>query len=214
MAPFITIVSCLLLGFSALAQSDTFRDPRDKQAYGIKAVGNLIWMTQNLRHDQEGSVCFNNDSKKCSQFGKLYTFESARKGCPPEWRLATDKDWKDLEIALGLPKAELNYNNYSKERGTVIGKRLKTGGDSGLEIKISGFAFFQDGQWRFDGINGNKPRSYFWTATTENKKGETLVYRRRIEQRSDSIFRFSNPITGFAIYVRCVKDKFNSFLRE
>lgn len=207
MTRFISLFFCLFLSACTFAQSDTFEDPRDGQEYGIKTIGNLVWMTENLRHQQDGMVCYNNDTKMCEELGGLYTFESARTACPTGWRLASDNDFKDLESALSIPKSELNYNDYMKHRGTSVGPRLKSGGNSGLELKISGYASSQGGKWSFDGIGGDRPRSYFWTSTTEKSNGETQVFRRRIEAKNGSIFRFSNPSEGYAISVRCVKNK-------
>ncbi len=33
------------------AAKTTFKDPRDGQVYGVKRVGNLTWMKENLRYD-------------------------------------------------------------------------------------------------------------------------------------------------------------------
>lgn len=53
----------------------------------------------------------------------------------------------------------------------------------------------------FDGLTTGVVRSYVWTATAGGKG----VYRRRLEQNDAHVYRFSNPPTGFAIVVRCVK---------
>jgi len=202
MAPIVPVLSFLLLSVNGFAE---FKDSRDSQVYGTKNLGSLTWMTENLRHRQEGMMCYNNEVQ-CADLGGLYTFNSALTACPDGWRLPSDADWKDLEIALSIPKAELNFNDYSKKRGLTVGRSLKLGGKSGLKFKISGYASLKDDEWTFEGITGDRPRSYFWTSTTEIVDGETLVYRRRIEKNNDSIFRFANPQEGFAVSVRCVRD--------
>ncbi|MEP6904134.1 MAG: hypothetical protein ABJA66_20615 [Actinomycetota bacterium] len=74
-----------------------------------------------------------------------------------------------------------------------------------MEFKISGYAFINNGKSEFDGIDGDRPRSYFWTATSKNVNNQTIAIRRRIEAKNGNIFRFSNPANGYAVAVRCVQ---------
>jgi hypothetical protein len=74
-----------------------------------------------------------------------------------------------------------------------------------LEFKISGFAFINNGNAEFDGIDDDRPRSYFWTASSKNVNGQTLALRRRIEAKNGNIYRFGNPTAGYAVAVRCVQ---------
>lgn len=191
---------------SQFSGSGKFKDPRDGQVYGTKKLGKLTWMTQNLRFDvADGSWCFGNDRKNCAALGRLYTFEAALEACPSGWRLPADSDWLDLEKALGIPQNQLMIDGYSTARGAGVGQKLKTGGSSGLEFVISGYAAVGDGEPEFDGIGGDRPRSYFWTATSRTVNGETVAFRRRIEAKNGNIYRFANPTEGYAISVRCVQ---------
>ena len=206
------IVAFLLFAPAAFAQGaaqnakTSFKDTRDAQVYGIKKVGNLTWMTSNLRYDYpDESWCFNDEERSCTELGMLYTFDAAKKACPIGWRLPTDNDWMDLEKALGMPQNQLMIDGYSTLRGASEGQKLKVGGTSGLDFKISGFAIINDGGAEFDGIGDDRPRSYFWTATSRMVKGQSFTYRRRIEAKNGNIFRFSNPAAGYAVAVRCVQ---------
>ena len=197
----------LLMAAAAFPQGvkNTFKDPRDGEVYSIKKVGNLTWMKENLRYDfPDESWCYNDDENACADLGMLYTFDAAKKACPTGWRLPTDGDWMDLEKALGMPQNQLTIDGYSTPRGTE-GQKLKAGGSSGLEFKISGFATVTDETVAFDGVGGDRPRSYFWTATSRTVKSQTIAYRRRIEGKNGYIFRFSNPVAGYAVAVRCVQ---------
>ncbi len=184
-----------------------FTDPRDGQVYGIKKSGNLTWMKENLRFNiPDESWCFDNEDENCAELGRLYTFEAALEACPAGWRLPSDNDWLDLEKALGMPPNQLMFDGYSTARGGNAGQKLKAGGSSGLEFKISGFAYINNSEPEFKGIDDdNRPRSYFWTATNRTVNGQTVAYRRRIEAKNGSIFRFRNPTEGYAVSVRCVK---------
>lgn len=184
----------------------SFTDPRDGEVYGIKKIGNLTWMKENLRFDvPNASWCFDDDEENCAELGRLYTFQAALKACPAGWRLPSDNDWLDLEKALGLPQEQWMIDNYTTARGNGIGQKLKSGGSSGLEFKISGFAFNNNGTMEFDGIEDDRPRSYFWTAASKNVNGQTLALRRRIEAKNGNIYRFGNPTAGYAVSVRCVQ---------
>jgi uncharacterized protein (TIGR02145 family) len=193
-------------GSNESPEAEDFTDPRDGHVYGIKKLGNLTWMKENLRFNvPNASWCFDNDGENCAELGRLYTFQSALKACPFGWRLPSDNDWLDLEKALGLPQDQWMIDGYSTARGGNVGQKLKAGGSSGLEFKISGYASIGSGDPKFDGIDNDRPRSYFWTATSKNVNNQTIAVRRRIEENNGYIFRFSNPAEGYAVAVRCVQ---------
>ncbi len=184
----------------------SFTDPRDGEVYGIKKLGSLTWMKENLRFEApNASWCYNDDDENCAELGRLYTFQAAFKACPAGWRLPGDNDWLDLEKALGLPQTQWLIDGYSTARGSNVGQKLKSGGSSGLEFKISGYASVGNGDPEFDGIEGDRPRSYFWTATSKTVNNQTIAVRRRIEEENGNIFRFSNLTSGYAVSVRCVQ---------
>jgi uncharacterized protein (TIGR02145 family) len=184
----------------------SFTDPRDGEVYGIKKLGNLTWMKENLRFEvPNASWCFDDTDENCAELGRLYIFQAALKACPVGWRLPSDNDWLDLEKALGMPQNQLMIDNYNAARGSNVGQKLKEGGSSGLEFKISGYAFNNNGTMEFDGIEDDRPRSYFWTSSSKNVNGQTFALRRRIEAKSGNIYRFGNPTAGYAVSVRCVQ---------
>lgn len=184
----------------------TLIDKRDGQEYGVKKLGNLTWMKENLRYDmRDDSVCFDDDDEACGELGMLYTFNGAMKACPTGWRLPSDNDWLDLEKALGMPQNQLMVDGYTAARGYREGLMLQVGGNSGLDFKISGFATLSDEGYEFDGRGDDRPRSYFWTSTAKNINGQRNVYRRRIEANNGMIYRFANPAEGYLVSVRCVQ---------
>lgn len=191
---------------SQFSQKTNFTDPRDDEVYGVKKIGNLTWMKENLRFDvPNASWCFDDNEENCAELGRLYTFQAALKACPNGWRLPSDNDWLDLEKALGMTQNQLMIDGYSTNRGNGEGNKLKMGGNSGLNFKISGFAYINTGEPNFDGIEDDRPRSYFWTSTAKNINGQIVAIRRRIEAKNGNIFRFGNPTDGYAVAVRCVQ---------
>lgn len=190
---------------SQFSAKTSFRDARDGQVYGIAKVGNLTWMKENIRFDvPDESYCFDDDENACADLGMLYTYAGAWKACPTGWRLPSDNDWMDLERALGITQSQLMIDGYGMPRGNVS-NLLKVGGSSGLNFKISGFATVSEGEATYDGISDDRPRSYFWTSNWRDTNGTRSAVRRSIEAKNGSIFRFTNPVAGYAVSVRCVQ---------
>jgi uncharacterized protein (TIGR02145 family) len=189
---------------SDAATPGTFVDPRDGHEYSEVSVGSATWMGENLAWEApSGSFCYENDPASCLTGGRLYNFDVAETACPAGWHLSTDDDWKALETSLGMPPADLDIDDYVGIRGTDEGTKLKAGGPSGLDFPMTGYATTNGNTaLMWDGLTTGTVRTYIWTATS----GGTGVYRRRLEQNEAHVFRFSNPPTGFAIVVRCVKD--------
>lgn len=147
----------ILLLFAALlsACSESFTDPRDGQSYDIVKIGSLTWFAENLNFATGGSVCPEGDSRKCSEYGRLYTWDDARTACPEGWRLPDSADFATLvEQAGGAAEA---------------GEKLKsTGGwfKKGNGTDALGFnalpAGYRGAEGAYDGIGGY---AYFWSAT-------------------------------------------------
>ena len=99
------IALMLALGSSLLAMfpaQERFRDSRDGRVYDAVRVGAREWMTANLRYASARSWCYRDDAEECEAHGRLYPWDVAREACPVGWRLPSDRDWMDLEEALGI----------------------------------------------------------------------------------------------------------------
>lgn len=81
---------------------ETFEDARDGQKYRVKEINGTRWFVQNLNFAIEGgSMCYDREEDNCKAFGHLYTQDAALTACPEGTHLATDDDWKMLEIFAG-----------------------------------------------------------------------------------------------------------------
>ena len=58
-------------------------------------------MAENLDIEVEGSFCYDNDPENCKKYGRLYTWEAAKKACPKGWHLPSDAEWKILMNKMG-----------------------------------------------------------------------------------------------------------------
>ncbi len=81
---------------------ESFVDSRDNQVYKVKEINGVKWFVQNLNFSvEEGSMCYDRDDDNCKVYGRLYMQKAALVACPEGSRLATDEDWKMLEIFAG-----------------------------------------------------------------------------------------------------------------
>jgi len=80
-----------------------FADPRDSVVYPFADIGSQTWMMMNMQFETpKGSYIYDNDDRLLDDYGRLYTFDAAAKACPDSWHVPSDKEWKDLEIYLGM----------------------------------------------------------------------------------------------------------------
>jgi uncharacterized protein (TIGR02145 family) len=196
----------LLFGCGGGAGSSTsYVDQRDGHTYSRVQVGSDTWMGENLAWEAPaGSFCYQDSAANCASGGRLYTFAAATSACPTGWHLSTDDEWKRLEAALGMETTALDLDYYSAPRGTDEGTKLKTGGTSGLDFPLPGYAEVgTDGAvTRWDGLGGSgNGTTYIWTPASSDPSS---VLRRRLTETSPAVFRFSNPSEGYAVTVRCV----------
>ncbi|MDR2582260.1 MAG: hypothetical protein LBC75_02130 [Fibromonadaceae bacterium] len=59
------------------------------------------WMTENLNCKVAGSECYDKNESYCNTYGRLYTWEAAKKACSGGWHLPTDDEWEALVTAVG-----------------------------------------------------------------------------------------------------------------
>ncbi|WP_290746320.1 FISUMP domain-containing protein [Fibrobacter sp. UBA4309] len=62
-------------------------DSRDGQVYKTIVIDNITWMAENLNFESANSYCYNDSSKYCATYGRMYTWSAALKACPDGWHL-------------------------------------------------------------------------------------------------------------------------------
>src|SRR5262245_27326550 len=142
-AAFVSIALIIALG-SVHASADRL-SARDEQAAvreQNKSVGSYRrmadgkqWTTHNLNITTVTSYCYDDAESKCRKYGRLYTWESARKGCESlgqGWRLPTDNEWRQLGKHYG------GVNVDSNDGGKAAYKALLSGGSSGFNALLGG----------------------------------------------------------------------------
>jgi uncharacterized protein (TIGR02145 family) len=111
--PLLMAIAVLFIATSSVAQvTGTFTDSRDGKAYKTVTIGTQTWMAENLNFNTNFSGNINGTDSWCNTiddmcvtYGRLYTYEAAKKyACPSGWHLPSDADWKTLIDFLGGEK--------------------------------------------------------------------------------------------------------------
>jgi uncharacterized protein (TIGR02145 family) len=194
-------------------------------------IGEQIWMTRNLDVEvyrngdtipqitdpeewinaDEGAWCYyENEEEHGKNFGKLYNWYAVNdpRGLAPEgWRVASDDDWKELEIFLGLSEDDVDDWAY---RGLNEGGKLKDTKSAYWNLPNIGAT----NEYNFDALpagyrsdqTGEFKSLYngcaWWTSSSYTFTG---VIGRGLHMNEAGISRFNfGKYAGFS--VRCIKD--------
>lgn len=153
---YISILLTVLLS----ACSESFTDPRDGQSYDIVKIGSQTWMAENLNYETETSACPEGDKRNCSKYGRLYTWEVAKRICPDGWRLPDSADFEQLISAAGGAEAA----GYALKSNSGWFKKGNGSDDYGFNALPAGYRLAGNDATggKFDGIGGY---AHLWSAT-------------------------------------------------
>jgi len=186
--------------------------------------------TVDTRYDTTTKYYFvyNDDTSYMETYGLLYIWKAAVNGysseldlnpsqiqgvCPDGWHLPSDSEWKELEIFLGMSKAEADDRDW---RGTIEGGMLKELGTAYWAFPNSGatnetgFSALPAGErsllrdYRFLGKSAT-----FWTSTNHIAVNNTHnpAYRRLdFDESRTWRYRGFHDYLTYARSVRCVKN--------
>ena len=190
-----------------------FTDVRDGKEYHYVRIGDMEWTIDNAKYDtgddntrsiystqqtigDQNSI---NDSLTVSKYGYLYSYEGAKQAAPDGWRLPSDEDWKNLEIALGMSKSDADADGW---RGSYQATLMHQQDGTQLNLKYGGF------------MDGNSTTfaskfyyieafGYYWTDTFD--KSTSTAYYRKIVYNSGKVYRHLSA-TNNMMSVRFVRD--------
>ena len=153
---YISILLTVLLS----ACSESFTDPRDGQSYDIVKIGSQTWMAENLNYETETSACPEGDKRNCSKYGRLYTWEVAKRICPDGWRLPDSADFEQLISAAGGAEAA----GYALKSTSGWFKKGNGSDDFSFYALPAGYRLAGNDATggKFDGIGGY---AHLWSAT-------------------------------------------------
>lgn len=208
-----------------------FKDPVEGIVYQTVALGNQVWMAENLNQSKyrnghqilnivdddewgnntDGAWCyFDNKPENGVKYGKLYNWHAVNNphGLAPEgWRIPSDADWKELEMFLGMIPRLADSSGW---RGNNEGCMLKETGTSHWKApnecatNKSGFTALPGGYRDVSGeffVNGYS--GYWWTSTEYQPN---FSWYRTLYYTHNKIHR-KRGFIGDGFSVRCVQDR-------
>lgn len=205
---------------SQLWMAENLKTTRYADGEAIPLVeGSTEWDA--LTETDQAYCWYDNSSENRDIYGGLYTWAAAMKGmsssdaspsgvqgvCPESWHLPSDEEWKQLEMYLGLSRAEADADG--SYRGTDEGGKMKeTGTDHWASPNTSatnesGFSALPGGYRNPSASFIDKTNyAYFWTST---EGGGTYGPHRQLHYESAGIGNYNhNKYAGLSI--RCVGD--------
>lgn len=151
------------------------------------------WMTQNLNVNTAQSYCYDDDERNCRRYGRLYAWESAKRGCQSlgnGWRLPTNDEWRRMAKHYG------GVRDDSQDGGKAAFQALVSGDRSGFNVLFGG-GRDPDGRYARLAAHG-----FYWTAS-ESDSAHAWLYN---FGQARILNRHSDGEKQRAFSVRCVRE--------
>lgn len=207
----------------ANAPEGTLCDERDGRIYRLVAIGNQIWMGQNLNYHSEDSWCYDNNIENCNIYGRLYSWVSAmalsheyasnsaagviqeeHQGvCPDGFHIPTDAEMKALVRYI------TKHNKHPEENtGTLLKKTVSWNRSEDWPSGMDRFGFGAlaagsrnaKGEFRDMGKDAD-----FWIAEESNTPTHAPYWN--LYYDNDEFLGDYSKQKTFAYSVRCLKNK-------
>jgi uncharacterized protein (TIGR02145 family) len=196
----LTILLVLAAASRGRGSPERIVDPRDGYAYAVVSIGGVRWFAENLRLKTADSRCYEADEANCADHGRLYRLDDALQACPAGWRVPSEDDWRRLERAVGMTDAEIAKE---RGRGEPVGRRLKFGGDTGFNVRYSGWI----DPYRADSSIAMGRNAAWWTSTSAPPdESSATVWHRDVATDRNAIWRSPVNVT-YWLSVRCVTER-------
>lgn len=204
----------------------------DGNDYQTVIIGDQEWMTENLKviRYNDGSpipnvtdvtewhncntpayVWYDNDISHKDIYGALYNgyvLENSDKLCPPGWRVASDDDWKELEMYMGMTREQADGTVW---RGTNEGGKLKETGTGKWAtpnkgaVNAGGLSIVPGGRRDSGGrFYDQSTGSTIWTSSVTSIS--SACYR-HFSNTNKMIGRNLQGDKKFGFAVRCINDR-------
>ena len=196
----VCVVSIALsIAFGSVSASLERRSAQDQKASGTmysskRMADGKQWTTHNLNVNTVPSYCYEDAELNCRQYGRLYMWESARRGCQSlgdGWRLPTNDEWRQMAKHYG------GVSEDSDDKGKAAYRALLAGGSSGFNALLGG-GRSDDGQYARLEAHG-----FYWTASESDPVGAWFY---NFGQGELSLNRHSGGKKQMALSVRCVRE--------
>jgi len=186
---YILIAFLAVSGFAAT--QGTLIDKRDGKKYKTVKIGDQTWMAENLNYKADSSFCYNNKESNCAKYGRLYTWNAAKKACPAGWHLPSKVEF---EMLINLVGGKSTAGKVLKSK-----KGWNSGGngtdDFGFSAPPAGYRDYSGAsEGEGDGVN-------FWSSTDSDSD---LAYYMYLNFDCDTT-NLDDFFKNFVFSVRCLK---------
>mgnify|MGYP006301802599 CR=1 FL=1 len=218
-----------LVNTETQAQDQSTVIDMDGNVYQTIIIGDQVWMKENLKATtfNEGTPipCIT-DNKEWSglstpgycwqgnnidAYGALYNWYAVETGrlCPKGWHVAIEEDWKQLEIAVGMPEDMADKEGWRGSQGGKLAGKKESWVNGALkhapDFGSSRFHGLPAGNRLADnGLFGNMSTNAFWWSATEHDADTALG--RMLHYGSTHIIKSAFE-KQYGYCVRCVKDQ-------
>jgi uncharacterized protein (TIGR02145 family)/uncharacterized repeat protein (TIGR02543 family) len=183
---------------------ENFTDPRDGREYRSVKIGATTWMAENLNFKTEKSWCYDYDEENCQKYGRLYDWNAAIAACPFGWRLPTNEDWENLDLATGGCAVDRRLRTRS---GWDISRLTFNRGTDEFGFSAMAGGYYSPCGWA-EGFSGIGDTGSWWSAT-ESVGGANANVRfiyGNITYDSHACFHHKNHPKCYGYSVRCVRE--------
>jgi uncharacterized protein (TIGR02145 family) len=178
----------------ALASASSAQEPKASGTTpsSVRMADGKHWTSQNLNVGAVPSHCYADSDSNCRQYGRLYTWESAQRGCQSlgdGWRLPTDGEWRRMASHYGGLLGDSNDN--------ATYRALMLGGISGFNAVFGG-SRMPDGTYERREAHG-----FYWTAS---ENGPATAWFYNFGKGGQALNRHRGGQKQMGASVRCVRD--------
>jgi uncharacterized protein (TIGR02145 family) len=200
-------VSILLIGVAVVSVTLLAQTPTASLALGAaqptssgttysskRMADGKQWTTQNLNVNTAQSYCYEDAELNCRQYGRLYTWEAARRGCQSlgdGWRLPTDDEWRQMAQRYG------GLLEDSADGAKATYRVLVIGGTSAFSAMLGGSRGSDGGYERLEA------HGFYWTASDT---GSTSAPFYNFGKGGQALSRHGQGQKQMAVSVRCIKE--------
>lgn len=171
-------------------------DDEGRQYTESELLDKRIWLTKNVAVKlPAASWCYDGNDSRCEIYGRLYSWEGAKKACAQlgeGWRLPTEADWKNLAVSYG------GYDVLGYEKGQGDAKAaFKNLIEEEFKAPLGGLKLRD----RLKFIDLEKS-AYYWTGSPDKSDSSRAVYFKI--SKKGVLKGVKNIAEGLSC--RCVKD--------
>lgn len=161
------------------------------KSYPTVRLNGLTWLAENLDYQVTDSWCYENDADYCRHYGRLYTWEAAKKACLKlGMRLPTDEEWREMIQAFGGIAEDATDDGNRAYRALI-----RSGAANFNAVLGGGRGWFS--KFEYLGEAGN-----YWSLT---ERGDDQAWGYNFGGSSKSVSR-KNYDKSIGLSCRCVRE--------